>query len=134
MIYLVVGLAGIIGTLLRYYMGMVVDFWWLGYFPLGTLLVNLIGCFALGWFTTRISKIEAIHPYILTALGTGLMGSFTTFSTFSVETVVLLQSSRWVTALLYVLLSLWGGLLMGWLGYKVGDYLFQSSQREVEQS
>lgn len=129
MIYLFVGIAGIVGALLRYNLGMVVDFWWLGLFPLGTFLANLIGCFALGCFTARFSRVKTIHPYVITAVGTGLIGSFTTFSTFSVETVNLVRESHIFIAFIYVFLSLIGGLFLSWLGYKVGQFYFARREK-----
>ena len=60
-------------------------------FPLGTLFINLIGCFFLGWFLTFVSQKKKIRPELTLLIGTGFVGSFTTFSTFSVETLTLLQ-------------------------------------------
>lgn len=119
-LYIYVGFAGIIGALLRYFIGVYFNQWWLYDFPMATFLTNMAGSFILGWFTTFLPRLKFIHPYMVTALGTGLVGSFTTFSTFSVETVHLITESKWGTAILYVLLSLWGGLLSSWLGYRLG--------------
>ncbi|MGD6974523.1 fluoride efflux transporter CrcB [Bacillus altitudinis] len=132
MIYFLVGSGGIIGSLLRYYLGVFTHSWWGYNFPLGTLLINLIGCFVLGWFTNKIVRLKQFHPYVLAALGTGLVGSFTTFSTFSVETVILIQHHSAELALLYVLLSLFGGLLMSWLGYEIGYRSFKRIQEKGE--
>ena len=129
MAYFLIGIAGIIGALLRYLVGIYFNHWWFYDFPLATFLTNLSGSFILGWLTTFLPKIKSLHPNIKTALGTGLIGSFTTFSTFSVETVKLIQASKWGTALLYVLLSLVGGLLFSWLGYKTGQ---KKSKKAVE--
>ncbi|MGD7062879.1 fluoride efflux transporter CrcB [Bacillus altitudinis] len=132
MIYFLVGTGGIIGSLLRYYLGVFTHSWWGYNFPLGTLLINLIGCFVLGWFTNKIVRLKQFHPYVLAGLGTGLVGSFTTFSTFSVETVILIQHHSAELALLYVLLSLFGGLLMSWLGYEIGYRSFKRLQEKGE--
>jgi fluoride exporter len=118
--FLLVGLAGIIGALLRYLLGIYFNQWWFHDFPLATFLINMVGSFILGWLTTFLPRFKSFHPYVLTALGTGLIGSFTTFSTFSVETVHLISAAKWGTAILYVLLSLWGGLLFSWLGFHLG--------------
>lgn len=120
MIYFLVGIAGIAGALLRYLLGIYFNQWWLNDFPLATFITNMAGSFALGWLTTFLPRYKIFHPYLITALGTGLIGSFTTFSTFSVETVHLITASKWGMAILYVLLSLWGGLLFSWLGYHLG--------------
>jgi fluoride exporter len=118
--FLLVGIAGIIGAILRYLLGVYFNQWWFHAFPLATFITNMLGSFILGWLTNFLPKVKSLHPHVITALGTGLIGSFTTFSTFSVETVHLINSARWGTAILYVLLSLWGGLLFSWLGYQLG--------------
>ncbi|MEO2074253.1 MAG: fluoride efflux transporter CrcB [Bacillus sp. (in: firmicutes)] len=118
--FLLVGIAGIIGAAARYLLGVYFSQWWLGDFPLATFVTNMAGSFILGWFTHFLPRFKALHPHVITAMGTGLIGSFTTFSTFSVETVHLIDAGKWGTAILYVLLSLWGGLLFSWLGYRLG--------------
>lgn len=123
--YVLIGAGGIIGSLLRYSLGVLTHPWLSNGFPLGTLLANLIGCFILGWFTTGILRLKLFHPHILAGLGTGLVGSFTTFSTFSVETVLLLQSGSIFMAFIYVILSLAGGLFMSWYGYFLGLRMFK---------
>ncbi|UOK58609.1 fluoride efflux transporter CrcB [Bacillus sp. OVS6] len=125
MIYLLIGAGGIIGSLLRYSLGVLTHPWLSDGFPLGTLLANLIGCFILGWFTTSIVRLKLFHPHILAGLGTGLVGSFTTFSTFSVETVLLLRSGSFLMAFIYVLLSFAGGLFVTWCGYNLGRRMFK---------
>lgn len=118
--YILVGLAGIIGASLRYLVGIYFNEWWFHDFPLATFLTNIVGCFLLGWLTTSFPRFKSLPPYLITALGTGLIGSFTTFSTFSVETVELIQASKWEIAALYVLASFWGGLTFSLAGYKLG--------------
>ena len=118
--FLLVGIAGMVGAVLRYGLGVYFDHWWFYHFPLATFMINMAGSFILGWLTNFLPKVKWLHPHIKTALGTGLIGSFTTFSTFSVETVHLISAARWGVAILYVLLSLWGGLLFSWLGYQLG--------------
>ncbi len=125
MVYLIVGLFGAVGALLRYSLGVSINMVWHQAFPLATLTANLVGSFFLGLLTMHLSRLKIFHPYLLTGLGTGLIGAFTTFSTFSVETVKLFQASHWVTAIFYVLISLWGGLFCSWMGFKLGDYLFK---------
>jgi len=131
--YLLVGIAGIIGASLRYLMGLPFSDTLLHGFPLATFLTNMIGSFILGWFTTFLPKLKFLHPHVTTALGTGLVGSYTTFSTFSVETVQLITASKWGIALIYVLFSLWGGLLFSWLGYRTGK-IYKGHEKGVEAS
>ena len=121
MVYMAVGLAGVVGALLRYYIGLAVQAGWDVPFPLGTLVVNGIGCFAVGWMTTA-PYARRIPEMVRQSIGTGLIGSFTTFSAFSVETVELVQAQRWGAAIGYMLDSLWGGLLLAWIGMRVGSF------------
>jgi CrcB protein len=121
MVYLAIGLAGALGAVLRYWLGEAVSGWWTNSFPIATLVINYLGCIALGWFTGRVSKLPSFPPWLRTGIATGLIGSFTTFSTFSVETLNLLQNGQWMLALLYVLLSLWGGLVLAWWGIRKAD-------------
>lgn len=125
MIYFLVGVAGMAGALLRFFLGDVVGLLWVGLFPLSTFLANMVGSFVLGWFTTHLTPMKKLHPFALTAIGTGLVGSFTTFSTFSVETVQLMKGSHWFMALFYVFLSLFGGLFMSAFGYYRGKRLYR---------
>ena len=119
MIYIYVGLAGAVGALARYGLGMMIDSIGPSAFPVSTLLINLIGSFLLGWLTHMFLRTGKPSPQFVTIVGTGMIGSFTTFSTFSVETIRLLEESRIELALLYVFLSITLGLGSSWLGYRV---------------
>ena len=90
MIYLFVGIAGSLGAILRYLIG--ISLFTHSSFPYATLCINLIGSFLLAWLTTRFFKRTSLSPVMKTAIATGFVGSFTTFSTLSVETVQLFQS------------------------------------------
>jgi len=119
MIYWIIGFAGAIGSLLRYSVGKVfpaVEFWG---FPIGTLLANYMGSFFLSWFSVWSVKRKSVPSWVQAGVITGLIGSFTTFSTFSVEVIELMVAGWWRVALLYVLLSLWGGLILAWSGYQL---------------
>ncbi|ANB56854.1 crcB-like family protein [Anoxybacillus sp. B7M1] len=130
MIYIVVGIAGMIGALSRYYLGLFVDIWWHHPFPFATLSINLIGCFAISWITMYLARLHRLPSELITAINTGFIGSFTTFSTFSVESVRLLQQSEWAIALSYIFSSLAGGLAMSWLGAQTGNFLFVKSTQK----
>jgi CrcB protein len=119
MLYVYVGLAGAVGALARYGLGLMVDSLGSSVFPVATLLTNLIGSFLLGWLTHMFLRTGKPSPQFVTIVGTGMIGSFTTFSTFSVETIRLLEESRIGLALLYVFLSITLGLGSSWLGYRV---------------
>ena len=124
MVYVLVGAAGMVGALLRYYLGILTGDWWHYTFPLGTFLANLIGSFTLAMVTTYFFQMKKFPPVFATAIGTGLIGSFTTFSTFSVETVNLLSHSHLLIAFLYAGGSACGGLLMSWAGHTIGKIKF----------
>jgi CrcB protein len=113
---LVVALGGAAGSVGRYLLAA-----WLApastQFPWATLLVNVVGAFAIGAFA-RLFGAEH-DPLLRLALTTGLCGGFTTFSAFSVETLTLLQQGRAGRAALYVGLSLVLGLGATTLGFAV---------------
>ncbi|MFG6496587.1 fluoride efflux transporter CrcB [Fictibacillus sp. UD] len=127
--YLFIGFGGIVGAQLRYYVGLMVVHKSLAGFPIATLAANLLGCFALGWFTTRVANHKIMRPEIISGLGTGLIGSFTTFSTFSADTMLLIQDNRLGTAFLYVFISLFGGLLLSWAGHRLGEVRHNSRMK-----
>lgn len=115
--YVWIGIAGIVGTWLRYGLGLGVQrLISQPMFPIGTLLINLIGCFALGWFSHWVMDKPYISPSIRTSISTGLIGSFTTYSTFSVETVQLFRQGLYGSGMTYVSISLVGGLCLVWFG------------------
>ncbi len=98
-------LGGAVGAGARHLVGRAALGIWGPGFPVGTLAVNVIGGFAMGllaaWLATRASGDEALR-YLL---GVGVLGGFTTFSAFSLETVLMIERGELVTALLYILAS-----------------------------
>ena len=110
-------LGGFFGAITRYSIGE-----WIqtdNGIPLGTLLINLLGCFLLGWFLTFFTLRKNIKTEFILFIGTGFIGSFTTFSTFSVETVLLFQNGLTGYGVLYILISIVFGLLLTFLGLKL---------------
>ena len=95
---LAVGLGGAIGAVLRYLLGQAIPRL-AGGFPLGTFCVNIVGCFAIG-----------IDPRLVLFLQTGICVGFTTFSTFSFETVSLMDEGKIPLALLYLCASVTLGI------------------------
>ncbi|MEK3990692.1 MULTISPECIES: fluoride efflux transporter CrcB [Robertmurraya] len=119
---LFIGLGGSIGSVLRYsiyYNMLAINGGWLPF--LGTLLANLLGAFALGWFTSRLLLSKKLPEDLAAAIGTGLIGSFTTFSTLSVELSSLLQEGQYLLAICYVFISMIGGLVCAFGGFRVGQ-------------
>lgn len=83
---------------------------------MGTLTVNLLGSFLLAW----LMMVPTMRPELRLALGGGMMGGFTTYSTFNLETVRMIEGGRYGHALAYVLCTVVGGILAGGLGLWVG--------------
>ena len=88
-----------------------------GGWPWSTLLVNLVGAFVLAVMLEVLGRLRRGHVPLRLVLGTGLMGGFTTYSAFAVETVDLLRAGQLALALLYLVLSLAGGLFMALFGF-----------------
>ena len=120
MIYIYVGIGGFFGASLRYIIGIFFsgpDRW----FPYSTLFVNLTGSFILAWFTVEIVKKYSLSAKWKAALGTGLVGSYTTFSTLSMDAVHLYEKGDLLLSLAYITLSIFGGFFLSWLGHYVGN-------------
>jgi CrcB protein len=98
---LFVAVGGALGAVARYGLSGWVQSVAGGTFPWGTLVVNLLGCFLLG-FAFRVLQLSAVSPALRGAVTVGFLGAFTTFSTFSLEAVGLLQEERWARAVGYV--------------------------------
>ncbi len=90
-------------------------------FPFGTLFINLMGCFILGWFLSYAGRSKKVRHEWSLLIGTGFIGSFTTFSTFSVETLQLFQRGFIGQALLYILASTVFGTLLAFIGHKIAN-------------
>lgn len=113
-----IAIGGGIGALSRYGIScLLID---QGIFPFNTLIVNLIGSFSLP-FILYHKLIVKMSPTLRLALGTGVIGSFTTFSTFSLETITLIQNGAITSAIIYIFISVFGGLTLVWLGYEIND-------------
>ena len=118
-------IGGGLGAAARYGMASVIHTPSLGDFPSTTLTVNLVGCFAIGFAATLLDPFEPANSTLRLAVLTGFLGGFTTFSSFGLETVKLVQSGQHGSALGYVLLRNIGGLcLVGagmWVAHLVGE-------------
>ncbi len=98
-------------------------------FPLGTLVINLMGCLFLAWFFSITAKQKNINPNLILAIGTGFTGAFTTFSTFSVETLNLLKNQQYFIAILYVTISIFGGIALAIIGTKLVSLDFKIKRK-----
>ncbi len=118
-----IGIGGFIGSILRYFISLLVQLRFLHLFPFGTLAVNIIGCLFIGilYGVTKNGLNQDWRVFLIT----GLLGGFSTFSAFSIETVNMFQAGQNLYAILYVLISIIiclaatyvGVLLTGTFGY-----------------
>lgn len=118
--YLLIGLGGFVGSTSRYYLSnLVLTQLPLGKLPVGTLAVNLFGCLLIGLLSVVLdqptSNSETWRLFVLT----GILGGFTTFSAFGLETCSLLKSGDTTLALANILISVLGGIAMVLLGNRL---------------
>lgn len=119
--YLAIAIGGAIGACLRF----ALSEWMLHLFgrsfPFGTLLVNILGSFVIGLlYGLLITEQIAPNPWRI-FIGIGVLGAFTTFSTFSMDTVLLLQQGDWLKAVANVVLNVVLCLTLAWFGLKLGS-------------
>ncbi|WP_373893252.1 fluoride efflux transporter CrcB [Virgibacillus natechei] len=114
-LYFAVGIGGMIGALGRY--GISALFMSYHGFPYATLIANLLGCFFLSFIVNHKTIKRKIAPELFTALNVGMIGAFTTFSTFTVETIEL-SSSNLLMAIGYVLANVVGGIICCYIGFR----------------
>lgn len=125
MILLYIALGGAAGALARYGLGgWVQDRAGFG-FPWGTLVVNVLGCLLIG-FAMRYLEAVRLAPEVRALTAVGILGAFTTFSTFSYETVALIEDGAWGRAAGYALGSLILGIAAVWVGMSTSAYVLQA--------
>ncbi len=112
--FLLVGLGGALGSMLRYafYLAITVK-----QFPLATFAVNIIGSFIIGAVLALSLKDDLFLNNWKLFLATGICGGFTTFSAFSMENITLLQNEKYFIALVYIVSSIMLGIAAAWLGF-----------------
>lgn len=118
-LYLAIGLGGMIGAGGRYSVSLLfVEE--PNSFPFATLLVNLVGCFILSFLLNQNQFKKIIPPVIFSAISVGIIGSFTTFSTVTIETIQLWHYSA-MMAIGYIIISVIGGLAFCYAGYRLAQ-------------
>tara|TARA_R110002073_G_scaffold275332_1_gene438864 strand:- start:30906 stop:31325 length:420 start_codon:yes stop_codon:yes gene_type:complete len=124
-------IGGGVGSVLRYSMGLLVGRLtpadtdtphWLAMYPASTLLVNLIGCGLIGFAWGMLGDPEEGNEALRVALVVGLLGGFTTFSSFGWETLELMNNGKLGAAAVYVLVSVGVGLIAAWGGHAIGNW------------
>ncbi|MFJ1338726.1 fluoride efflux transporter CrcB [Pseudomonas caricapapayae] len=117
-----VSAGGIVGTLMRFATANWVNAHWPRHFYLGTLAVNLIGCLLIGLLYGLFLHRPLVPVELRAGLIVGFLGGLTTFSSFSLDTVRLLESGQAPLAFGYAGLSVFGGLLATWAGLSLTKF------------
>ena len=118
---LLIGLAGLGGTLGRYALSGVIARRFGETFPTGTLVVNIVGCFLAGFLFYLMQERFLVSDMTRTVVMIGLLGGFTTFSSFGLQTFTLLRDGELWFAAVNVVTSNLLGLLMVWAGYMLAS-------------
>ena len=117
---LAVAAGGVVGTLIRFGVSTWVSTQWPRHFFFATLAVNLLGCLLIGYLYASFLHRPELSPEMRSGLIVGFLGAFTTFSSFSLDGLRLLESGQPATAFGYIGVSVLGGLLAAWLGLTLG--------------
>jgi CrcB protein len=117
--YLAAALGGALGALARWGLRVALPSP-AGAWPTATLLVNLTGCLLIGALLAVLAARAPTHPWLRPFLATGVLGGWTTYSTFAMDTVHLAEAGNWAAAVGYVLASVVGGVLAVVVGLVLG--------------
>ena len=115
-IYIAIAVGGSLGAVSRYWVSSVTYQWFGQGFPYGTLAVNLIGSLLMGFLSVLLVHRFHISDEIRIGLLAGFLGSFTTFSTFAMDTLHLAGNEAVIKAVIYILLSVLFCILGAWAG------------------
>ncbi|GIU30508.1 putative fluoride ion transporter CrcB [Shewanella colwelliana] len=115
---LFVALGGSIGAVFRYLISLFMIQVFGSSFPFGTLVVNILGSFLMG-VIYALGQVSEVSPELKALVGVGLLGALTTFSTFSNETLLLIQEGDWLKAFLNIALNLCLCIFMVYLGQQL---------------
>lgn len=117
---LLVGIGGILGAIVRFLLGKWITNKTSVVFPFGTWIINITGSFLLGILAV-FHLNHAIPDWLWFFFGIGFLGAYTTFSTFGVETMQLLQKKDLQNAVIYVTTSVILGIIFAWIGGLIGS-------------
>ncbi|MAT44178.1 MAG: fluoride efflux transporter CrcB [Anaerolineaceae bacterium] len=117
--FLLISIGAVFGANLRYWISDLVNQRWQNDFPMGTFMVNLVGCFILSFFMTLTADRFIIDPRLRLFFTVGFLGAFTTFSTYSFESINLISNGQ----LGLGLINLFGSAVLGGLVAVLAVYL-----------
>ena len=120
---LLVGFGGFFGSIARYWMSKLNLTWDFHSIPMGTLAVNIIGSFLIGFMLGIFMNSNLLHTNLKLFLVVGFCGGFTTFSSFTNENFLLLQNGQYLTALIYIGGSIIIGILAVFSGFLIANQL-----------
>lgn len=120
---LVIGSGGFIGAILRAYLIGVVNSHIEHDIPFGTLVVNVVGSFIMGFLYFFFTHTHFFPPHVKSFLSTGILGALTTYSTFAIETFILFNDKTYMLAFSNMLLNLFGSIIAVFSGYYIAKEL-----------
>ena len=120
MTWAMVMIGGAIGSAVRYGVSLAMNPTTGEGLPWGTRTANVLGCFLIGWLFVWFATSTEVGEPVRIGILVGVLGGFTTFSSFGLESIALLKAGKTGALLLYVGLSNIGGLLAAWLGMRLG--------------
>ncbi|MBN2259105.1 MAG: fluoride efflux transporter CrcB [Clostridiales bacterium] len=110
-----VGIGGFFGSTARYILSRLMN----THFPYGTLFVNSLGSFLIGFLTYKFLKSSSIPQEYILLFTTGFIGAFTTFSTYMLESYILVSNDQVITGIINIFLNLLLGFILVFLGFQL---------------
>ena len=120
---LLIGFAGLIGTLSRYFLASAFGRRFGESFPIGTIIINVVGCFLAGFLFYLLQERSLVSETVRLAIMVGFLGGFTTFSAFGLQTFTLFRDGEMLLALMNLIVSNLVGLLFVWVGFLLARVL-----------